>query len=94
MRKLNSQLKHERIDKLIYFIIFLFLGDVSSIIGCYKNWVPENSVMGTFFQWEEDEIPRLACFNKIFFIFKYDNTSRKVCVCVCSLMIMSYQYFI
>ncbi|KYO24730.1 DNA polymerase zeta catalytic subunit isoform A [Alligator mississippiensis] len=31
--------------------------DVSSIIGCYKNWVPENSVMGTFFQWEEDEIP-------------------------------------
>ncbi|XP_067402706.1 DNA polymerase zeta catalytic subunit [Emydura macquarii macquarii] len=26
-------------------------------IGCYKDHLPENSVTGTFFRWEEDEIP-------------------------------------
>ncbi|XP_074846819.1 DNA polymerase zeta catalytic subunit [Carettochelys insculpta] len=26
-------------------------------IGCYKDHLPENSITGTFFRWEEDEIP-------------------------------------
>ncbi|XP_026502555.1 DNA polymerase zeta catalytic subunit-like [Terrapene carolina triunguis] len=35
-------------------------------IGCYKDHLPENSITGTFFRWEEDEIPRSACLNNFF----------------------------